>query len=245
MGNETKRKIDWFHILGLIWFAAGILCLCPAGMFIIFYDSPLGESIGILDQLLIVGVISFPVICILSSLGIRLLKDKSKTGAIYASLLPVIPLTIIFAIYSLSGSSSGSPVLKDQGDSTQLSECALPVPDGGDGLMTTGCGTLVIRMVGTGRLENTSEAHNWDFSSPGGAPVTITIENDGQACVQMNILDASGATAPGFADADRPAICPNGMITTSFFAFDPSDGEIYTLRLSAPETPGTYWVTIK
>src|SRR6476469_3002513 len=140
------RKIPWY------WGAIGILCICPAGFFVAFYDSPLSAGgMGVLDYILIFSVISFPLVCLGSSFGIRFLKDKNKKLAFYVTLLPVLPLILIFAVFAWANVSKcgsfnckGVSTIQEQGNAIHAAECAVPVVDGGDGLDTTGCGVLEV-----------------------------------------------------------------------------------------------------
>jgi hypothetical protein len=241
------RKIPWY------WGAIGILCICPAGFFVAFYDSPLsGGGMGFLDYVLIFSVISFPLVCLGSSFGIWFLKDKNKKLAFYLTLLPALPLIIIFAVFTWSNISScgsfnceGVSTLQEQGNAIQAADCALPIFDGEDGLDTTGCGSLDVGVNATGSTSSTSEAHNWQFSAQHGNQITITIENDGKSCPQISILDSSGSVIEGFKDENSIQICPSGMTTTSFFYFDPPTNGTYILRLITPKTSGAYWLKIE
>jgi hypothetical protein len=195
---------------------------------------------GFLDYTLIGSVLSFPIACIISSLGIWILNKRSKGAAAFFALLPLIPLIPIIVIFSRP--SSGT--FMSQGDATQLLECTPPVFDGGDGLNTTGCGTLQIGMQGSGDLSMTGEAHNWQFTAQAGR-VKIKVENDTNSCPHVMVLDSSGAVIDGFDDENDLRLCPSGMITTGFYEFTAPETETYTLRVFTPETPGMYWISIE
>ena len=256
MAIEKDRKLNWLieprRILWY-WAALGILCICPAGFFVAFYDSPLsGDGMGVLDYVLIFSVISFPIVCLGSSVGIWFLKDKHKNLAFYVALLPVLPLISIFAAYTWWNLSScgsfncqSASTMQEQGNATHASECVLPVVDGGDGLDTTGCGVLEVGVNATGITSSSLEAHNWQFSAQNGNQITISIENDGKSCPQISILDSSGSVIEGFKDENGIHLCPGGMTTTSFFYFDPPTDGTYILRLITPSTPGAYWLKIE
>jgi hypothetical protein len=241
------RKIPWY------WGAIGILCICPAGFFVGFYDSPLsGNGMGVLDYSLIFSVISFPLVCLGSSLGIWFLKDKNKKLAFYVSVLPVLPLILIFAVFAWANVSTcgsfhceSASTMQEQGNAIHAAECERHVVDGGDGLDTTGCGVLEVGVNATGITSSTLEAHNWQFSAQNRNQITITIENDGKSCPQISILDSSGSVIEGFKDENGSHLCPSGMTTTTFFYFNPPTNSTYILRLVTPSTPGAYWLKIE
>jgi hypothetical protein len=109
MNIKKERNLDWLiqpRKIPWYWGAIGILCICPAAFFVGFYDSPLsGGRMGLLDYVLIFSVISFPLVCLGSSFGIRFLKDKNKKLAFYVTVLPVLPLILIFAVFTWSNIS--------------------------------------------------------------------------------------------------------------------------------------------
>ena len=106
MAIEKERKLNWLYVASLLWFGIGPVCLCLAVVFVAFYDSPLVKGMGVVDYVLISSVISFPIFCIGSSVGIRFLKVKYKQLAFYVSLLPLLPLILIFAIFIWANLSS-------------------------------------------------------------------------------------------------------------------------------------------
>jgi hypothetical protein len=242
MTAEQKTGSKWLTIVGFLWAVMSPICLGLGLFFIAFYDSPINPraGMGLLDYTLIGSVLSFPIACVISSLGIWILNKRSKGAATFFALLPIIPLIPIIAIFNRS-SSGNTP---DLGDAIQVSECAAPVFDGGDGLNTTGCGSLEFGMNGAGTLSTTEEAHNWQFDATSGQ-VRITVRNDGSACPHVMVLDASGAIADGFEDENDLRFCPSGMITTGFFEFLPPAAGTYIIRVFSPETTGSYWIRIE
>ena len=242
MAGEKKSGISWLYIVGLLWGGISPICLGLGLFFIAFYDSPMDPKagMGLLDYTLIWSVLSFPVICFISSLGIWFLKNRNKRLASYVALLPIIPLTLIFAIFAWVN----SPKTQEQGEVISASECVSPVLDGGDGLTTTGCGSLEIGVRASGATSTTAEAHNWQFSTQTGQ-IKITIENDGNSCPHIIVLDSSGRIVEGFDDENSLIFCPNGLTTTSFYKFAPPNPGTYIVRLFTPDTPGAYWLKIE
>lgn len=247
MAIEKERNINFLYIVSILWFAIGALCVCPAGIVIAFFDSPSPNWYA--NHFYIYSVISFPIVCIGSSFGIRFLKNKYKILAFCVSLLPILPLILIFAGNAwMSLSSCGKfdchvPTMQEQDNATSADECALPVLDGGDGLVTTGCGTLKAGVTATGITSSISEAHNWQLSAQKGDQITITLANDGKSCPTISILDSSGSIIEGFEDEIQS--CTSGLTTTSFFYFNPPANDTYVIRLIMQEIPGAYWLKIE
>ncbi len=249
---EKEKKQNWLNIAficaSILWGVAGILCIIPAGIVILFFDSPSPDWNA--NYFFIDSVISFPIVCIGSSLAILFLKNKYNKFAFCVSLLPVLPLILVFAASTwMNLSTCGKfdcsiPSMQEQAHTTNASECAFPAPDGGDSLGTTGCGVLKVGVIVTGITSNTTEAHNWQFSAQHGTRITITIES-GESCPQISVHDSSGSVIESFEDDNNAHICPSGMTTTSYFYFDPPTNGTYILRLITTETPGAYWLKIK
>jgi len=101
MAIEEARKIDWLYVASLLWGGIGPVSLCLAIVFVAFYDSPIsGDEIGVIDQAQILGVISFPITCIVASIGTRFLKNRHRKLAFVVSFLPAIPVLLLFALYA-------------------------------------------------------------------------------------------------------------------------------------------------
>jgi len=93
----------------------------------------------------------------------------------------------------------------------------------GDGLETTGCGSLEDDMPVTGITYTTSEAHNWQFSYQFTPPyktggVSVAIEYDGTSCPQISFLDSSGRVIEGAIVDYKQDPCPSRV---SYFEFNP------------------------
>jgi len=251
MTVEKERNPIWFTVIQLLWFAAGIVGICPAVMVTVFYDSPLSNSgFGIMDSAFILLLISFPIVAVASSIGIGFLKKRNKQLSLIVALLPLFPILLIFAVFTTVNLSKcgslnceGSQSLKRHEQGTQLADCTLPIFDGGDGLETTGCGKLELGVVVTAATASGSEAHNWEFAVQNSAPIHITVENDGRSCPQIIILDGSGKSIETF--EDRPNVCVPDLTSTSLYQFTPPDNGSYIIRMSTPETPGAYWLKIE
>jgi len=240
MNGGRKTGHTGLAVIALLWAVMSPICLGLGLFFVAFYDSPIDPraGMGLLDYLLIWSVLAFPVFCVVSSLAVWFLYKRSTRAAIFAALLPIIPLIPIFAIF---GRANSGPT-PNPGSGVQVSGCASVVFDGGDGLETTGCGTLPAGMTGSGTLSTTAEAHNWAFTAQSGQ-VRITLKNDGDSCPQVMVLDSQGTIADGVEDENSLRLCPSGMITTGFFEFRPASTGAYIIRVFSPETPGTYWIS--
>ncbi len=242
MTGEKKTGINWLAVVGLLWGGISPICLGLGVFFIAFYDSPMDPQagMGLMDYTLIWSVLSFPVVCLLSSLGIWFLRNRNKGLASFVALLPIIPLALIIVIFNWAN----SPVPQEQGEVVSASECVPPVFDGGDGLETTGCGSLEVGKRASGATSTTTEAHNWQFSTQTGQ-VKITVENDGNSCPKVIVLGSSGELIEGFEDRNSFVFCPSGLNTTSFFEFAPPSPGKYIVRVFTPETPGGYSLKIE
>ncbi len=239
---EKTKKVNWLNIASVLWGAVGILCIIPAGTVILFFDSPSPNWNA--NYFFMYSVISFPIVCIASSIGIRFLKNNYNKLAFYVFLLPVIPLVLIYV--GSNWMSASYSIMRKQGTATPVGKCALPVFDGGDGVETTGCGLLEDDMPVTGITNTTSEAHNWQFSYQFTPPyktggISLTIEYDGKSCPQIRFLDSSGKVIEGRAVGYKLDQCPSRV---SYFEFNPPSEGTYILRLTTPKTSGPYWLKI-
>ncbi len=245
-----KASQKWFYGVSLIWGGIGLVCIVPALFFVAFYDSP--SKLGSVDYLAILSAISFPVVCLVSSIAILVLGKIHRKLAVYVSLLPILPLVAFFSILFLrnlfscgSLSCDTSSTLRGHGKATPIANCAPPILDMEDGLDTTGCGTLEPAMIGTGKTRGTSEAHSWRFSTQNRVQLTLVLENDGKSCPQIRIFDSSGKMVEGFEDRNRVSFCAGGMISTGYYKFQPPADGIYIVRVVTPQSPGAYWLRIE
>jgi len=239
---EKIRKLDWLKFAAFFWGAIGILCILPAGTVILFFDSPSPNWNA--NYFFIYSVISFPIVCIISSAGIAFLKNKHKNLAFYVFLLPVIPIILIYI--GSNWMSDSRLTMQNQGKARPVAKCASPVLGGGDGLETTGCGSLENNTPVTGITNTISEAHNWQLSYQFTPPyktggITITIETDGKSCPQISILDAGGSVIEGRTVGYYLDQCSERL---SRFEFNPSSEGTYILRVFTPNKPGAYWLRI-
>jgi len=236
------------YIAGFLLLAVSLPALCFAGTVVMFFDSPSPNWSA--NYFFIFSVISFPIICILSGVGVLLLINKSKTIAFLVSLLPIFPIILIFVGSSWMNLAScgkldcSTQTMQDQGNATLAAKCVPPVLGAADGLETTGCGVLETGVVATGVTTSTSEANNWQFSAHSNNRIKITLENQGNTCPQFNVLDSNGKVIKTFGDQCGSEM-PATMVTTSYYYFDPPTNGSYVLRLFTPKTPGGYWVKIE
>jgi hypothetical protein len=251
MDIEKKKRFNWLIIVSVLLGGTGCICLGLAFFFISFYDSPIGgvaAGMGAMDSTLIGSVFAFPITCLVAALGVLLLR-KRTVAALIVTLLPGIPLVLIFAIFGWTNfTSCGSVFCQTSGiqgpvSNIQAAECGTAVVDGGDGLVTTSCGELQSGVVSKGKTGSTSEAQNWQFSAQAGKKVTISIES-GASCPQIKILDSAGSLVDGFEDENSLHFCPSGMISTSFFYFVPPADGTYIIRLITPKQAGSYKLKI-
>ena len=249
--QHTERMLNyWSIIAGILWGVVGILSICAAGTVIAFFDKPSPNWNA--NYFFIFSVISFPIVCILSSLAIWILRKKHKILTVFITLLPVVPLILIFTGSAwMNFSSCGKfdcspPTFQEQlGNAEQIGQCTSPILDGGDRLTTTGCGTLDVGASATGVTQSTSEAHNWQFSAQNSGQLQISIASSG-VCPQIRILDSSNTVMEGFEQENRTNTCQGGAMTESFlYYFDPPAKGTYIIRLVTPDTPGAYLLKIE
>jgi hypothetical protein len=233
MTIEKIKKLNWLVFGAIFWGAVGILCILPAGALIMFFDSPSPNWNA--NYFFIFSVISFPIVCIISSVAILFLKNNYNKLAFYVFLLPVI--FIIFIYMGENWMSASKLPMPNQRNATPIAKCASLVLDVMDGLETTGCGLLENDTTVTGITNTTSEAHNWQFSYPNKTgPITIILKSDGTSCPQFSILDIEG----------NPVLDYINTCETRLFGFEfyPSSEGTYILRVFTPEKPGAYWLRI-
>lgn len=229
-------------LASLLWGGLGIVCIGLSFFFIAFYDSPIDPEagLGISDYTLIGSVLAFPIFCLISSLGIWFLKNRSKGLATILAILPIIPLSFFVFFFTRSDSS----FMKDSQNITLASECEPSTAEIEDGLETGQCGSLQVGNTVSGTLNSTSEAHNWQFSAEQ-SPMQISIENDDTSCPHIVILDANGNVVDGFEDENDLRLCLSGLTTTGFYQFVPPRPGMYIIRVFSPEAAGSYWLKIE
>ncbi len=108
--------------------------------------------------------------------------------------------------------------------------------DGGDGLVTTGGGTLSVGGSAQGTLNSIFEAHNWTFEGQAGQNVTIRVEGQGETDPRAKLLDPEGNV---LAEDDDGGGGLNALITYTL----PVSGT-YTVRVDV-FTEGTYTVSVE
>jgi len=243
MAIKKERNLNWLIEPSRIlwyWGVLGILSVCPAGAVILSFDSPSPNWIA--NYLFICSAISFPIVCIGSSIGILFLQNKYGKLAFYVSLLPVLSLILIFV------GSTWMNLTAQKETEVNIAECEF---DGADGLHTTLCerARKIDNLDDRGYLQQTTsstlEAHNWQFSAQQGNQITIRMSTWGRGCpaIRMRILDSLGIVIESF-DHPAPIACTNNTHTVSMHFFDPPADGMYTLRVDTPKTPGPYWFQI-
>ncbi len=108
--------------------------------------------------------------------------------------------------------------------------------DGGDGLDTTGGGSLSVGSSAQGTLDSLFEAHNWTFQGQAGQTVTIRVNGAGDTDPRAKLLDANGNV---LAEDDDGGGGWNSLIVATL----PAAGA-YTVRVDV-FTGGTYTISIE
>jgi hypothetical protein len=237
---EKAKQIDVLNLASFLWRMVGYLSIIVAGTIVAFFDSP--SPNGRANDLFLYSVISFPIVCYVVSFGIRFLKNKSQKVAFYITLLPVIPLILIYLGFNWMNQA------RQQETAVNSEVCEF---DGADGLPTSLCqrADKIDNFDELGYLQATTssslEAHNWQFPAQHGNQITIRMSTWGRGCpaIRMRILDSQGVVLENF-DHPAPLICTDNAPTISMHLFDPPIVGTYTLRVDTPKTPGPYWFQI-
>ncbi len=108
--------------------------------------------------------------------------------------------------------------------------------DGGDGLDTTGGGTISVGGSANGTLNSIFEAHNWTFEGAAGQTVTISVVGQGDCDPRTKLIDPQGNV---LAEDDDSGGGYNSYISYTL----PSAGR-YTIRVDV-YTTGSYTVTLQ
>ncbi|MBI5034036.1 MAG: hypothetical protein HZB51_26235 [Chloroflexi bacterium] len=196
-----------------------------------------------------IGTTVYPLvylICVGAAIVAVRRKSNRALGFALGSIGYLLLLVGLVAIWALveQGISTFQGI-QEQGNASPIAKCTpSSLVDGEDGLRTTGCGALEVGKTGAGVIGNPLEAHNWEFKVKSSYRMTITVKNDRKSCPTVRILDLSGRNAPGF-DEQKPPICLDGMVITSFFYFNPSSNDPYIIRVFTPKTPGAYSIKIE
>jgi hypothetical protein len=239
-------------LLATVYLFAGVLAAIGAVFFVAFYDAPAsGNDLGGFDLVFILSVIAVPFICFAAGVGMLILQKRARRLAWLSAAAPILAIGLAVGIGALINFSNCGAANCDRAHLLQTSggdsagTCSEPVPDGGDGLPTTACGTLTFGSTGSGTTTGTDEAHNWQFSTDSSAPLTIKVESNGEACPHLRMLDAAGRVVDDFADENALRGCIPDMITTGFFYFTPPAAGTYIIRITTPDSNGTYWLDVR
>ncbi len=108
--------------------------------------------------------------------------------------------------------------------------------DGGDGLATTGGGTIALGGSVTGTLGTLFEAHNWVFEGQAGQTVTIRVNAVGDTDPRVKLLDPSGSVIAEDDDS-------GGGLNARLTAVLPLGGT-YTIRVDV-YVPGEYTASLE
>jgi len=108
--------------------------------------------------------------------------------------------------------------------------------DGGDGLETTGGGTIEVGTSVTNRLQTLLEAHNWTFEGKSGQVVSIYVDSDGTSDPRARLIDPDGEV---IAEDDDGGDVLDAAIDTTL----PFDGT-YTIRVDT-HVSGGYTLTLE
>ena len=246
MTIRKERRPIWLIVSIVLWGLAGLVLLFPMVYLSIFlFDAP-GTSNNPLVWVLFFCMVSFPVLCILSSLGTFILQFKFKRLAYPVSILPLAALVFLVTIGFLTSlNGPKDTTMQAKSNAAKTVKCALKVLDSADGFNTKGCGMLEIGAAFTGTIRSTTEAHQWQFASQGRVRMALVVENGKYSCPQISILDLDGRVVESFEKENYRPTCLTGMITTAFFYFNPPGDGTYTLQVITPEKQGAYWVRIE
>ena len=142
MTEGTGSKSKGLLAASLFWATAGIISICPAIFFVVFFDTTAsGKGLGDLDSVLIVLAVSFPIISIGSSIIIWTAKNSNRKLAVYAALFAAAAIVLFLGMISTINwvncgaiSCKGASLMKNQGSTIEAGACETPILDGGDGL---------------------------------------------------------------------------------------------------------------
>ncbi len=247
MSLEKRKKVwdRWPVLVGILWGVIGLASICLAGAIVAFFDNPSPNWNA--NDFFIFSVISFPIVCILASLAILIFRNRNKILLAAITLLPLAPLLLVvvgsdWMNYSTCGKLDCSPPTFQEKikHAEQIGSCNPPGLDGGDGLTTTGCGSLAIGTSGTGITKDPSEAQDWQFSAQNGNQLQILVSGNG-ICPHIRILDSGNKVIQGFEAENGHNTCPGSSLVDMYgYYFTPPATGIYTLRVFTPTTPGEY-----
>ena len=248
-----QKKFTWFHVIGLFWGLIGILCVAPALFIKAFFDN----GSHFIDHLFIYGVLCFPIVSFMMGIIVIFLGRKQKALALFASVIPVLPLLPIIVLFTMQSVGLGNYVICGASEcqtppvqtpipatTVKISPCTQILPDFSDGLPTTGCGILDYDNHFSGTINSTSEAQNWELlvvSNPGSRIFRISLESDGKSCPQISVFDYNGHLINGFPQDNKTGSCLTYPHIYSF-SLPAADAGIYVLRVTMPVTPGSYWI---
>lgn len=250
----TRKSFNWFYIVSFLWGLTGILCIAPSLFFVAFMDQ--SNRSKFVDDLFIFGALSFPVFSIIMSIVIFILSKNYKKLALLASFLPILPLIPIFLTWTIGSldnfftcgafeckNTSGLPIRTEK-HSITIGVCAEST-DFSDGLTTTGCEFLDFISIGSGKIDSTSEAHNWKISTLSPYQMKVSINNDGTSCPQINIFDFDGNLINGFPQDNVLVSCSDTNAYPHTYYFTPPAAGNYILRVSMPVKTGGYSIEFK
>ena len=249
---QERRSSILLVLLGIGYLFAGVLAAVGAVFFVAFYDSPIGGSgLGGFDLVFILSVIAVPLICFAAGAAMLIFQKRARRLAWLSAAAPPLAVGLVFGISMLVNFSNCGAANCDRahllqtGGGDSAPGCTGSVPDGGDGLPTTACGALALGATGSGTTTESSEAHNWQFSTDSAAPLTIKVESNGEACPHLRLLDEAGNVLDDFADENALRTCISGMTTTGFFYFTPPLPGTYIIRVTTPDSSGPYWINVQ
>ena len=91
---DKVKQIDLLNIASFLWRVVGFLSIIPAGTIVVFFDLPSPNWNA--NNFFLYSVMSFPIACFVASFGIPFLNNKYQKLAFYLTLLPVLPLILIY-----------------------------------------------------------------------------------------------------------------------------------------------------
>lgn len=246
--DNTGKFLKFFYL-----FFGFLLLLWPIGLFIsiFLFDAPSStENPFVLFQAW--SIWSYPAIYLLALIGSRILFAKKflKASVLFAImpsinfiwLLSLFLLPLFHSLYVTFVPEENPPII-EQDIIGHVSECEPPMLDGGDGLDTTGCGTLEVGVIGNDTISSISESHNWQFTAQQGEKIKLLLlPTDECPTLKFKFLDPQGQIIKRLYITGSSSSCLYKARTYDFYP--PTTGT-YILRIETPEYPGEYRIEIE
>lgn len=140
---------------------------------------------------------------------------------------------LLLILAALLAACSSEPPVVTEGTPNEL--------DGGDGLTTTGGGTMTFGASAERILDSSSQAHNWAFEGSTGQGVTIIVEGIEGGDPRLHLLNPDGEV---IADADDTGADEGYQDTDAYLRTILPEAGTYTIRVDM-YVPGMYRLTLR